>query len=198
MSTALSIANVYVLAKAAGDRSAKDRRVARADDPTSAGRDVIDEAAFHALHRQTAGPLRAYAARVLGSVSAADDIVQETYLRFLRIPAPSEDPQQLRAYLFRIASNLIADVFRRQKRETTVVELPEREALAVDFAMRMDMARVFEQLRPRDRQLLWLAHVEGAPHREIAEALGLGERSVRVLLSRARRKLALLIKDGAR
>jgi RNA polymerase sigma-70 factor (ECF subfamily) len=40
---------------------------------------------------------------------------------------------------------------------------------------------------------MWLAYVEGADHREIAAALGLRERSVRVLLHRARRKLAALI-----
>jgi len=55
------------------------------------------------------------------------------------------------------------------------------------------MARVFEQLRPQQRQLMWLAYVEGAEHREIAAALGLRQGSVRVLLHRARRKLAALL-----
>jgi RNA polymerase sigma-70 factor (ECF subfamily) len=42
---------------------------------------------------------------------------------------------------------------------------------------------------------MWLAYVEGADHREIAAALGLRERSVRVLLHRARRKLATLLRQ---
>ena len=61
-----------------------------------------------------------------------------------------------------------------------------------------DMARVFEQLTPQQRQLMWLAHVEGADHREIAAALGLREGSVRVLLHRTRRKLARLLRAGGR
>ena len=51
------------------------------------------------------------------------------------------------------------------------------------------------QLRPRDRQLLWLAHAEGYSHREIAEITGLGAASVRLLLFRARRKIAKLLQE---
>ena len=43
---------------------------------------------------------------------------------------------------------------------------------------------------------MWLAHVEGASHREIAAALGLREGSIRVLLSRARRRLADLLRKA--
>ena len=156
---------------------------------------MIDEGVFHELYRTTAAPLRAYAARVLGNVSQADDIVQEAYLRLLRTPLRTDDPQYLRAYLFRIASNLMADYFRRQKRETTVADMPEAATSAVDPAIRIDMDRVFRRLPLRERQLLWLAHVEGADHREIAHVLDVGERSVRVLLFRARQKLAKLIRE---
>ena len=51
------------------------------------------------------------------------------------------------------------------------------------------------QMRPRDRQLLWLAHAEGYSHREIAEITGLREGSVRLLLYRARRKIARLLRQ---
>ena len=51
------------------------------------------------------------------------------------------------------------------------------------------------RLRPRDRQLLWLAHAEGYSHREISEITGLGEASVRLLLFRARRKLARMLRE---
>ena len=70
---------------------------------------MIDEQAFHALYRRMAGSLRTYAARVLGNVTYADDIVQESYLRLVRSPPATDDPQQLRAFLFRVASNLIID-----------------------------------------------------------------------------------------
>ena len=56
------------------------------------------------------------------------------------------------------------------------------------------MMRMFGELKPRERALLWLAHVEEADHDEIGEALGLKSKSVRVLLFRARKKLAEILK----
>jgi RNA polymerase sigma-70 factor (ECF subfamily) len=53
-------------------------------------------------------------------------------------------------------------------------------------------------MRPRDRQLLWLAHAEGYSHREIAEITGLASASVRLLLFRARRKIAHLLREQSR
>ena len=49
------------------------------------------------------------------------------------------------------------------------------------------------QLRPRDRQLLWLAHAEGYSHREIAQITGLASASIRLLLFRARLKITRLL-----
>jgi RNA polymerase sigma-70 factor (ECF subfamily) len=48
-------------------------------------------------------------------------------------------------------------------------------------------------MRPRDRQLLWLAHAEGYSHREIAQITGLAGASIRLILFRARRKIARLL-----
>jgi RNA polymerase sigma-70 factor (ECF subfamily) len=50
-------------------------------------------------------------------------------------------------------------------------------------------------MRPRDRQLLWLAYAEGYTHREIAEVTGLASASIRLLLFRARRKVARLLRE---
>lgn len=58
----------------------------------------------------------------------------------------------------------------------------------------LELRQAFHQLKARDRQLLWLAYVEGSNHREIAEATGLRHKSVRLLLLRARRRLANLIR----
>ena len=59
------------------------------------------------------------------------------------------------------------------------------------------MARTFRELKPQERMLLWLAHVEGDAHAKIAGTLGLKPASVPVLLHRARRRLAdLLRKKG--
>lgn len=166
--------------------------------PRMPGPLMIDEQAFQLLYRRTAVALRAYAARVLGNTTHADDIVQESYLRLVRSPPATDDPQQLRAWLFRIASRLIVDHWRRGRLERGQPDQAAdlRGTSGPDVPLRIDMARVFERLNPQQRQLMWLAYVEGADHREIAEALGLREASVRVLLYRTRRKMARLLKAG--
>jgi RNA polymerase sigma-70 factor (ECF subfamily) len=165
--------------------------------PPRPGPVTIDEQAFQVLYRRTAGSLRAYAARVIGNASYADDIVQESYLRLVRSPPATDDPQQLRAWLFRIASRLIVDHWRRGRLERGRPDSLAAQATAgPDMPLRLDMARVFERLNPQQRQLMWLAYVEGADHREIAAALGLRETSVRVLLFRTRRRLARLLREG--
>jgi RNA polymerase sigma-70 factor, ECF subfamily len=55
------------------------------------------------------------------------------------------------------------------------------------------MRQAFRSLKSRERQLLWLAYVEGSSHKEIADSTGLKAGSIRLLLFRARRKLAGLI-----
>jgi RNA polymerase sigma-70 factor (ECF subfamily) len=52
-------------------------------------------------------------------------------------------------------------------------------------------------LKVRERQLLWLAYVEGSNHKEIAQLTGLRHKSVRLLLFRARRRLADLIRGNS-
>jgi RNA polymerase sigma-70 factor (ECF subfamily) len=56
-----------------------------------------------------------------------------------------------------------------------------------------DFARAMSLLKPREREMLWLAYAEGASHREIASALGMRPGSIKLLLFRARRRLAALL-----
>jgi len=155
---------------------------------------LLDEREFQALYARTAAPLRAYVARSLGNATHADDIVQETYLRVLRHPVPTREDDELRSYVFRIASNLVVDHWRARRRETKQ-GVPDKAAPARDQGARLDLKKLFARLKPRERQLVWLAHVEGANHKEIAAALGLRAGSVRVLLSRARHRLARMLRD---
>jgi RNA polymerase sigma-70 factor (ECF subfamily) len=158
-----------------------------------------DEQSFDAFYARTVTPLRAYVTRVLGNAAAADDIVQETYLRFLKAAPDTEDPNQLRAFLFRVASNLTVDYWRHQRLERGTENQDEalRTTSPPDVPLEIDFRRVFARLRPQQRAMMWLAYVEGAEHRDIAAALGLREGSIRVLLHRARQQLAKLIRERA-
>ena len=151
---------------------------------------------FEECYDRTAPALRAYIKRVSGSGTVADDILQESYLRLLS--APPLTPPALKSYLYRIATNLIMDYHRAQSRERLWQEDASRRVEFAESGVELgaDLQRLFAQLKPQERALLWLAYVEQAEHREIAEILGLAHGSVKVLLSRARAKMEAILKEN--
>ena len=58
---------------------------------------------------------------------------------------------------------------------------------------RLDLARAMDQMKPRERSLLWLAYAQGCSHEEIADVLGLKKASLKALLFRARKRLLALL-----
>jgi len=159
----------------------------------------MDEQTFRVFYESTARPLWSYLSRILGSATLAEDLVQESYYRFLRATLKSEDTAYQKAYLFRIATNLARDHWRRLPRHEQW-EVAESEELAADdrtaeqVQQRSDLGRLMGRLKPRERELLWLAYAEGSSHKEIAEVLGLRAASVRLLLFRARQKMLKLLR----
>lgn len=159
----------------------------------------MTEEAFRVFYDQTARPIWLYLARTTGDDRLADDLLQDTYYRFLRTRASFESDDHRRHYLFRIATNLVRDQWRRSR--PSVVDLDEASAVTAaedvnvgDGALRrIELTRALDQLKPRERTLLWLAYAQGFSHEEIASQLGLRTASLKALLFRARRRLALLL-----
>jgi RNA polymerase sigma-70 factor, ECF subfamily len=152
---------------------------------------ALDESSFRVLYDATVQPLRAYLLHVCRRPDVADDLLQETWCRYLMHRRTDMDENQTRSYLFRIATNLMHDRV-RSRVDFVVPEVPER-GVAPDLATRLDVRSTLHQLKPRDRELLWLAYVEGMNHDEIAAITGLRPLSIRILLFRARRKAADLL-----
>jgi RNA polymerase sigma-70 factor (ECF subfamily) len=157
---------------------------------------LLSEREFQDVYRLHGRALWGYLYRLTGNAADADDLLQDSFCRLLATPLATRDDSQLRAYLFRIASNAAIDHRRRagraERHAASVSDAPM--AAAESATLRHDMASTFRQLKPQERVLLWLAHVEGTEHREIAQTLGLKAASVPVMLFRARRKLAGLLK----
>jgi RNA polymerase sigma-70 factor (ECF subfamily) len=170
-----------------------------AADAVAPGRLALGDAEFAAFHATTARPLWNYLRAASGSAALADDLVQESFLRLLRAKELPSGDEDRRRYVFRIGSNLLHDHRRATRRFLDAPDAGERtEARGASSppAPREDLDRCLARLAPRERQLLWLAHVEEASHAEIAALTGVAAKSVRVLLFRARRKLAALLEPG--
>jgi RNA polymerase sigma-70 factor, ECF subfamily len=174
--------------------------VSRAEtlDDASAGF-VMDEDAFRAFYERTARGIWAYLARVTGDRQLADDLLQETFYRFLRAAATHDSETHRRNSLYRIATNLARDARRRSLvRAPFSVSCADIERVSSgdhsgQAERRADFTRAMSNLKPRERAMLWLAYAEGASHREIADVLGLRPGSLKPMLFRARRRLAALL-----
>jgi RNA polymerase sigma-70 factor (ECF subfamily) len=156
----------------------------------------MDETSFRLFYELSARRLFAYLLRVTGERSLAEDLLQETYCRFLSTKVPEMEDAARQSYLFRIATNLMRDRWRRRNEDVIPENLPEPLSDTPQLDRQLELRQAFQQLKTRERQLLWLAYVEGSNHKEIAAATGVRHTSVRLLLFRARRKLANLICTG--
>ena len=139
-----------------------------------------------ALHRMAATYAPAGPAR--------DDLEQEIALAIWRALPRFRGTASLRTYVFRVAQNRCIDLLRRGRAQ----EWDEPDALAHSgpspeaiTASRQELERVAAALREipvAQRQSLFLA-LEGVPHAEIAEVMGVGVSAVAVRIHRARQAL---------
>jgi RNA polymerase sigma-70 factor (ECF subfamily) len=159
----------------------------------------MTEEAFRIFYDRTARQVWLYLARTTRDDRLADDLLQETFYRFLRTRTAFETDDHRRHYLFRIAANLVRDHRRRWRKgdveisETTEQTADRRANVGDQAVQRIDLDRAMGRLKPRERSLLWLAYAQGFSHEEIAGLLGLKTASLKALLHRARRRLVLLL-----
>jgi len=151
---------------------------------------------FDEFYRRTAPALWGFIRRTSGDSEQAHDVLQEAFLRLLRSRPAGLDEQQKRAYLFKISSRLLIDGWRRSSLEKRRLGWSgEADGGGHPETLGPDMEKTFARLKQRDRTLLWLAHVEGYSHAEIASMTGLREESVKVMLFRGRAALAKLLRE---
>ena len=150
------------------------------------------------LHPELRPLLFSIAYRMIGSVSEAEDIVQEAFLRYHRAqPADVENPK---AYLSAVTTRLAIDHLRsaRARREEYIGPwLPEPLVAddATDPSAQAELADslslaflvLLERLSPVERAAFLLREVFAYPYDEIAEVIGKSESNARQLVSRARR-----------
>ena len=134
----------------------------------------------------------------------ARELTQETFLKTWEYLAAGKEIENLRAFLYRVAQNLIVDEARRRKgrKEISLESLREQgfdlPTDSRDRAMRrMDGAEVFATLAalsPEDRDILLLRFGDELDPREIAEVLGITANAASVRIHRARKRLKELLK----
>lgn len=153
------------------------------------------QAWLHAAVERYEAPLMAYALRLLdGRVEAAQDVVQETFLRLCRTPSDHLEGR-LAAWLFTVCRTRVIDMRRKAHHDSAAPATlladpspgPEQMAQETDEAARLQ--RLVEVLPERQRELLYLRLHAGLSYREIAEVTGLTVTNVGYHLHAAVRSL---------
>ena len=179
---------------------------------------VMDRRGFEERALPHLRALYGLALRLTGDASAAEDLVQETYLKGLQAFVTLRDPDRVRPWLFQILSRLVTDRHRASGREVPLETpedldrfslydriadedpLPYSDKLHEDFLARFrdeDVRRALVRIPEAYRVPLVLVYVEGLSYRELADFLGCPIGTVMSRLHRGRKALERELWDCA-
>jgi RNA polymerase sigma-70 factor (ECF subfamily) len=166
-----------------------------------AGAGCLDIEVLGAVYDRYQPKIFAYAMRLLGDECMAEDCVAETFLRFLKAMQAGKGPRDyLQAYLFRIAHNLITDIYRRQPPPPLELDerlqdhdLPHPDVQVERTILQEELRAALYRLTPDQRQVVMLRFFEGWNIEMVAEALQKPASAVKSLQHRALAALGRLL-----
>ncbi len=130
------------------------------------------------------------------------DIMQDAFIKAYQYAKKGEKIDNVRAFLYKIANNLIIDYFRKAK-EASLDAMKEvgfdpKGSDGADFGTALDeevVVRTLNKLRPEDRELIVMRYIDNLKPREIAVILGLAANTVSVRIHRAIKELEPYLKN---
>ncbi len=161
-----------------------------------------DKAAFGRLYQRTYPQVFTYICRMLQNSRAAEDLLQEVYMKLWRNAESFKPRAKVITWLYRLATSIVVEHVRAQRpdRGTTVdaddlaasmldhhEPAPDERMNEDDFRTRLEAA--LHQLKPNQRAVVLLFQTQQLSYEEIAEILGLNTKIVKSLLNRARERI---------
>jgi len=147
-----------------------------------------------------------YAARLLNSRSAAEDVVQSVFIKLFRAWGEGLRPsERLKAWLYRVTHNEAVDHIRRESRLQELharhaaeqpADCPDGVNCAGPEEKRQEVLLHLQGLDPREQQVLLLRLEEGLSYKEIADVTGRTVGNVGNILHHAVRKLSVSLKQA--
>ncbi len=159
-----------------------------------------DRASFERLFKRYAAPLTSFLTRLTGSVAAAEDALQHTFLSVVRSREQFTRGSRVKPWLYAIAANAARDRHRRTKREDVSSSSADAidqglDAVHGDAGLRKRLLEALQQLPEPQREAVILHRLEGWSFGEIADAVGANETAVKVRAFRGTQRLRELLKD---
>ena len=156
-----------------------------------------DRDAFTDLVDRHKDAVVSYLTRLTGNRDRAEDLGQETFLRLFRSAREYTEQGYLRAYLYRIATNLVRSEERRERRQRLLTPFLPREEHAEPVApagllrreLHREVTAAVAKLPLRYRVPLVLHEIEGWSYLDIAQEIGCREGTVKSRVHRGRQQL---------
>lgn len=131
---------------------------------------------------------------ILGETQAAEDALQEIFLKVYLHRSKYVEMQREKAWLYKIARNTAYDMLRKRRREfpiekEQIADVLEKEGERVDIGSHYLYMEMMAQLNDVEREIVSLKIIAGLTHREIAKLLHMTTGSVKKRYERALNKL---------
>ncbi|WP_191967842.1 RNA polymerase sigma factor [Rhizosphaericola mali] len=161
-----------------------------------------DRIAQEKLYRSFFGLFYTIAKDYVADHELVTEIINQAFLKiFVNIATFDEKKGPFEGWSKRILQNVCIDIYRREKNRPFTEEISDESAQGYfneqthSTIFNEDMAKVFQQLPDMTRKVCQMYLVEGYPHKEIGEVLGLSESTSRWHLMEGKKKLRELLKD---
>lgn len=157
-----------------------------------------DQSAFKDLYLKYYEAISRYVWYRLHSREQVEDIVQEVFTRLWSHRSRLQPDKSVKAYLYRVASNLIVDRFRKKGSETAF--LAEVKSPVTDESERTDVRLSIEAaidcLPPKEKMVIMLSRFEGLKYQEIADICNISVKTVESRMTKAFRRLRSKLDDA--
>lgn len=153
------------------------------------------------LYRAHHGWIQQWLQRKLGNASDAAELAQDVFVRLLSTPRQFNDAEHARAYLGRMSRHLCVDFWRRRRVEQAYLDVlaaqpehqvPSLEHQAIILETLGQLQAMLERMPKRVAETFLLVQLQGLTQREVAQRLGVSERSVSNYLTQAMYQCLLL------
>lgn len=161
-----------------------------------------DKRSFGVLYERYLAEIYRYVFFKVGNQQTAEDITEETFIKtwesLSRIYQGDGKIDNLRAWLYRIAGNLVIDFYRKNKSEIILepsvpANLQSLEDSVIEQEQSHLVSNALQKMRTDFQQIIILRLINGLSHKEIASIIGISEAHSRILFYRALKKLKELL-----
>lgn len=142
--------------------------------------------------------LRGFVSARVSDPGAAEDVLQDVYLKIHSRIDTLEDEEKVGSWVYRVARNAVYDHYRAKRPSSELGDVPDEpahdlEQRELDERLKETVSGMLEGLPPHHREALYLTEYEGLTQKQLAQRLGIGLSGAKSRVQRARARLKALL-----